>query len=145
MIENEPNEITLIFHSDKADDRKMRAFVETISTFKVKSLDLQKQSLTETQVAEIGNKMNVSINSLIDKTYLDLNSKKENNDIDSISDADMLTMIVQNPKVLHTPILIVGKKAYSYESAFEILDQHFKIDGVASIPSANKEEKQSID
>ena len=44
MIENQPKEITLIFHSDKDKDKKMRAFVETISTFKTKTLRLDRKN-----------------------------------------------------------------------------------------------------
>ena len=50
MIENELNEITLVFHSDKDKDKKMRAFVETIATYKVKTLDLKRESITELQL-----------------------------------------------------------------------------------------------
>ena len=61
MIANQPNELTLIYHSDKADDKKARAFVESVTDYKVKTLDLKKESLTETQLVQIANKMDVKI------------------------------------------------------------------------------------
>ena len=65
MIENQPNELTLIYHSDKADDKKARAFIESVTDYVVKTLDLKRESLTETQLAEIAGKMNVRIELLI--------------------------------------------------------------------------------
>ena len=32
MIENEPRELTLIYHSEKTDDKKARAYVESFPT-----------------------------------------------------------------------------------------------------------------
>ncbi len=145
MIENEPNEITLIFHSDKDEDKKMRAFVETISTFKIKSLDLKRDSLTETQLAEIADKMHVSINDLLDSSYMDsIKTEKGIQYLKLMSRQDVLTLIKQNPTFLATPILIIGKNAFPYRSSFEMLRQALNIDGVADLAAANVEEKRSV-
>ena len=69
MIENQPNELTLIYHSDKAEDKKALAFIESITNYKVKTLDLKRESLTETQLAEIAGKMDMKIEQLVDFTY----------------------------------------------------------------------------
>ena len=53
MIHNEPGELTLIYHSDKQADKKARGYVESLQGFKIKTIDLAKESLTETQLAEI--------------------------------------------------------------------------------------------
>lgn len=142
MIENQPNEITLIFHSDKDKDKKMRAFVETISTYKVKTIDLKRETLTQTQLAEIANKLNVEISDLIDKTYVDTNQVETKVGEESMSPNDQLTLITNNFLLLETPILIIGKEAYHYQSAYTLLEQKFNITGVASNGSANIEERQ---
>ena len=67
MIENQPNELTLIYHSDKSDDKKALAFIELPTDYTVKTLDLKKQSLTETQLAEIAGKMGLAIHQLLDQ------------------------------------------------------------------------------
>ncbi len=142
MIENQPNEITLIFHSNKDKDKKMRAFVETISTFKTKTIDLKRETLTETQLAEIANKMKVEIKDLIDQSYMDTIKGETKEGLDSMSPNDMLTLICNNLLVLETPILIIGKNAYHHQSAYSILETRFNISGVSSNSSANVEEKE---
>ena len=141
MIENQPNEITLIFNSDKDKDKKMRAFVETIASFKTKTIDLKRESLTQTQLAEIAAKMKVGIKDLIDPLYLDtISDTKEG--VASMSPDDLLTLLSKNFLLLETPILIIGKDAYHYESAYKILEETFNITGVAANASANIEERQ---
>ncbi len=142
MIENQPNEITLIFHSDKEVDKKMRAFVETISTFKIKTLDLKREALTPTQLAEIANKMKVEIKDLLDELYMDTIKGETKEGEESMSANDRLTLISKNFLLLKTPILIIGKDAYHYKSAYKILEERFNITGVASNASANVEERQ---
>ena len=97
MIENQPNELTLIYHSDKPDDKKARAFIESITDYVVKTLDLKKESLTETQLAEIANKMDVRIELLVDFTYKDRFQMKDSASIHEVSDADLLTLLTQMP------------------------------------------------
>ncbi|MCE2996191.1 MAG: hypothetical protein ACK5RG_21265 [Cyclobacteriaceae bacterium] len=142
MIENQPNEITLIFHSNKDKDKKMRAFVETISTYKVKTIDLKRETLTQTQLAEIANKMKVEIKDLMDQSYIDTIKGETSKGEESMSPNDLLTLITKNFLLLETPILIIGKEAYHYQSAYTLLEQQFNITGVASNRSANIEEKQ---
>lgn len=121
MIENQPNELTLIYHSDKADDKKARAFIEAITDYVVKTLDLKRESLTETQLAEIADKMNVRIETLVDLTYKDRFQMKGAESIHEVSDADLLTLLAQIPVLIKTPITIIGKRAYQYASANELL------------------------
>ena len=142
MIENELNEITLVFHSDKDKDKKMRAFVETIATYKVKTLDLKRESITELQLAEVAEKMTKGVKDLVDESYLDRISVANTEGVTQMSDADILTVISKDPIILATPILIIGKTAYLYESAYQMLEQTFNKTGVESISAANREERK---
>lgn len=144
MIENQPNELTLIYHSDKADDKKARAFVESVTDYKVKTLDLKKESLTETQLAQIANKMDVKIEMLIDPTYKDRLPSKDLNTIGAVSDMDLLTIMTREPILINTPITIIGKRAYQYASATELLNKNMTTDGVASTKGANREERRIV-
>ena len=121
MIENQPKELTLIYHSDKAEDKKARAFIETVAGYAVKTLDLKRDHLTQTQLAEIADKMSVDIKSLFNATYADKFSSKSRPDIASANDSDLLTILVHDPILINTPITIIGSKAYSYGSAYELL------------------------
>lgn len=144
MIENQPNELTLIYHSDKDEDKKARAFIETITDYKTKTLDLNREALTETQLAEIAGKMAVSIKDLVDPTYMDQFQSKDSLTLTSVSDTDLLTILAKEPILIKTPITIIGKRAYHYASAYELLTSNTATDGVASSPSANPEEKRNV-
>lgn len=124
MIENQPNELTLIYHSDKSEDRKARAFVESITEYVVKTLDLKKDKITETQLAEIANKMESEIEMLLDPTYKDRFPDAQSSP--NASDADLLTILSKEPILINTPITIIGKKAFRYSSAYEILNKTAK-------------------
>jgi arsenate reductase-like glutaredoxin family protein len=143
MIENEPNELTLIYHSDKDQDKKARAFVETITHYKVKTLDLKKESLTETQLAEIANKMGTTIRNLADPSYADRLESKDVNTINEVYDNDLLTILTHEPILINTPIAIIGKRAYSYASAYDLLNKNTSTDGISDVADANKEEKRN--
>lgn len=121
MIENQPNELTLIYHSDKGDDKKARAFIESVTEYKVKTLDLKRDSITETQLAEIADKMGVKIEMLFDHTYQDRFQAQKPLNANAVTDSDLVAILAHEQVLIKTPIVIIGKKAYQYDSANEIL------------------------
>lgn len=123
MIENQPNELTLIYHSDKGDDKKARAFIESVTAYKVKTLDLKKDSITETQLAEIADKMGVKIEMLFDPTYQDRFQSNGQLTKDAVTDSDLLSILSHEQILIKTPIAIIGKRAYQYDSANEIVNK----------------------
>jgi arsenate reductase-like glutaredoxin family protein len=123
MIENQPNELTLIYHSDKGDDKKARAFIESVTEYKVKTLDLKKDSITETQLAEIADKMGVKIEMLFDHTYKDRFQAQKPLNANAVTDSDLLAILSHEQVLIKTPIVIIGKKAYQYDSANEIINK----------------------
>ena len=141
MIENQPNEITLIYHSDKPDDRKALGYSQSIQAFVLKTLDLRKDSITQTQLAEVADKLGISVHELIDPTYSD---RAGDANVESMSDGDILRLLTHEPTLIHTPILIVGKKAFRYNSSYELISENGHTPGVENIPAANVEEKRTI-
>jgi arsenate reductase-like glutaredoxin family protein len=140
MIENQPNELTLIYHSDKEADKRARAFVESVTDYVVKTLDLKRDHLTETQLAEIADKMSADVKTLIDFSYRDQSPLKDTTSLRQLSATDQLTLLAKEPMLLKTPIVIIGKHAYHYASANDLLSIiHRK---VAPIVSANADEKE---
>lgn len=129
MIENQPNELTLIYHSDKSEDKKARAYIESITKYKVKTLDLKNEPITEMQLAEIANKMNVEIKLIFDTTYMDRLKTPNTKAIDEFDDNDILTILVNEPILLKTPIAIIGKQAFVYTSANDMLLKNASADG----------------
>lgn len=139
MIENKPNELTLIYHSDKSEDRKTRAYVETFEGYAIKTLDLKRERLSETQLAEIADKLDGTISDLIDKTYADPKMKESVVDIRA---QDALKLLANDPILINTPILIIGKHAYQFDSSNEFIQESASIRGVGENPGANVQEKR---
>jgi arsenate reductase-like glutaredoxin family protein len=126
MIEGGPNEITFIFHSNKEEDRKMRAFVEAIDGFEVNELDLNSEKLTEEELAGVANKLDVDIVDLFDPVCAD----RLNILIKDLRKQDALKMLAQDPILLSTPILIIGEHAYQFESSSEFISESATITGI---------------
>lgn len=141
MIENQPRELTLIYHSEKSDDKKARGYVESLPTLAIKTLDLAKESLTETQLVQLADKLDLRIEELIDTSYDDRENTTQNKEGLKALDANSaLTLIKHNPKLLITPILIIGSRAYKYGSAYQLIKE-YQAEGVTSTSTAaNKEE-----
>ena len=57
MLDNQAREITLIYHSEKTDDKKARGYVESLPDVTIKTLDLAREAITETQLAQLADKI----------------------------------------------------------------------------------------
>jgi len=144
MIENQPRELTLIYHSEKTDDKKARGYVESLPTVAIKTLDLAKEPITETQLAQLADKIEIPIEDLIDVTYDErsITDRKEAG-LKQMDKTEILTMIKHNPKLLSTPILIIGDRAYKYGTAYHLIKDQLA-EGVRTTSNAvNAEEKKS--
>ena len=144
MIGNEPRELTLIYHSEKTDDKKARAYVESFPSLTIKTLDLARENVTETQLAQIAGKMQVPIQELVDITYDDRSADaRQTENIKQMDSAELLILIRHNPKLLSTPILIIGDKAYRYSTAYHLINEYLD-EGVRSVSDVvNREERKS--
>jgi len=144
MIENEPRELTLIYHSEKTDDKKARAYVESLPTLAIKTLDLAREKVTETQLAQIADKMQLPIDELVDITYDDRSTAaRQTGNIKQMDSGELLILIRHNPKLIATPILIIGDKAYKYATSYHLINEYLD-EGVKSVSDAvNPEEKKS--
>lgn len=144
MIENQPREVTLIYHSEKTDDKKARGYVESLPTVAVKTLDLARDPITETQLAQLADKIEIPIEELIDVSYDERPNTDQNKaGLKQMGKTEILTMIKHNPKLLSTPILVIGDRAYKYGSAYHLIKDQMA-EGVKSTSNAvNPEEKKS--
>jgi arsenate reductase (glutaredoxin) len=139
MIENQPNEVTLIYHSDKENDQKSRGYVEALDGYVIKTLDLKKEKLTETQLAEVANKLGATIDELVDESYAD---RANIGSVKGLREEDALKLMVNDPILVNTPIVIIGKHAFHVDSAFELIRAGIADDGVRDSPAANVEERR---
>ena len=144
MIENEPRELTLIYHSGKSDDKKARGYVESLPSVAIKTLDLAKESISETQLAQVADKMGEPVANLIDPTYDDRENTTANKEgLRQMDTTQLLTFIKQNPKLLDTPIVIIGKRAFKLGSGYYLIKQYMA-EGVNSTSDVvNPGEKKS--
>src|SRR6187549_2626190 len=126
MIENRPNEITLIYHSEKPDDRKALGYADSINAFTVKTLDLRRDSLTETQLAELADKLEMEVRDLLDLSY----AEGDRTHFEQMDDADILNLLAHQTLLIQTPILIVGKKAFRYDSSYGLISENGRTSGV---------------
>ena len=142
MIDNQIRELTLIYHSEKSDDRKARGYVESLRQVTIKTLDLAREQLTETQLAQLADKMGEPVANLIDPTYDDRGAKDENQDgLKEMDTTELLVMIKHNPMLLDTPIVILGDKAHKYKTGYNLIRERMG-EGVNSISDAVNREEQ---
>lgn len=142
MINNQPGELTLLYNSEKSDDKKARGYVESLPSVVVKTLDLSRESITETQLAQIAIKLGIPVSDMIDPTYDDSGSPDHKvDDLRTMEDNELLKLMAHNTMLLATPIIILGDKAYKFGSSYELIQQWQAI-GVKSSSAANVEEKQ---
>lgn len=144
MIDNQTRELTLIYHSEKTDDKKARGYVQSLPDVTIKTLDLAREPITETQLAQLADKIEIPIEELIDITYDERADTEDNKEgLKKMEPTEILTMIKQNPKLLSTPILIIGDRAYKYGSAYHLIKDKME-EGVRTNSNAvNTEEKKS--
>src|ERR1700755_1471716 len=104
------SEILLIYNSDKADQKKLTAFVEALPGFLIRIFDLAIESITETQLIEIANRMDVFIDELIDPSFdKHINIYREG--LKLIAPSDMLVFMMNDYRLINTPIIVTARKA----------------------------------
>jgi len=142
MIHNETGELTLIYNSDKEDDKKARGYVESLQGFKIKTVDLAVESITETQLAETADKLNLGIEELMDPTYDD-HISVHTEGLKLMDRQSLLTLMTHDRKLIATPIAIIGKHAYRFGTGYDFIKQKMAQE-VAGLEKANREEKRGV-
>lgn len=142
MIDNQPGELTLLYNSGKSDDKKARGYVESLPSVVIKTLDLARESITETQLAQVAAKLGIPVTDMIDPSYDDSGVPDHKvDDLRAMEDNELLKLMANNTMLLATPIIILGDKAYKFGSSYELIQQWQAI-GVKTSSAANVEEKQ---
>ena len=137
-IEIKDNELLFIYNSRSTNDRIALGYVKPTNTYVIKERDIQNDSLTETQLKEIANRLKISTEELIDKKsdiykdkFADSNFEEE----------DLLIALKQEPDLMRTPIVLFRNGGEFVESKYDFMKKDMKFnDGAAS--KANKEEKE---
>ncbi len=97
------NEILFIYNSSNIQDRQALAYALSLKWQKVKTIDVQNNTLTQTQLKSIANTMDKSPEDLIDKNSTKYLRYFFNSDL---SQKEILKTLQANPSMLNTPIML---------------------------------------
>ena len=97
------NEILFIYNSSNIQDRQALAYALSLKWQKVKTIDVQNNTLTQTQLKSIANTMDKNPEDLIDKNSTKYLRYFFNSDL---SQKEILKTLQANPSMLNTPIML---------------------------------------
>ena len=120
MEQNRINELTFIYRSDKEGDNKIKTFVESLPGYIIRMVDVVKDSLSENQLIELARKMSVHIEDMIDPACDD-RIGVHNQGLKVMKRRDILSLMANDPKILQTPLLVIGNEASKFSTAYPLL------------------------
>lgn len=101
-----PKEMLIIYNSGKLKDRKTLGYAQALKDVKVKTIDVQKDALTETQLRRIAMDLDVQPEKLIDKQSASF--RKHMTGV-NVSDSNISKILRKYPTMIHTPIVLYDK------------------------------------
>lgn len=110
----EQNEILYLYNSEKAQEKEGLVYAESLKNHTVKSINLQEQKVTQTQLTSLADKLGVEISGLVD----------DNADAPSTDAHDLLDFLVANPLAMKTPIVVYATDAIFVGSQYELISKH---------------------
>lgn len=116
-MEWNPEEVTIIYNFEERQGREAVAYGKQVAEH-VREVDISKDPLTERQMAELLIKLDLPVETLIDKTSTIYHEKYEGTDME---EQDWLGVLKRNPELMKTPIGILGNRAVICESPGDIL------------------------
>lgn len=123
MFNNEKNEITLIFNGEELDDSQAISYLKSLNRYTLKTIDVSKESLTSSQIAQIAKKMGVNIKALIDQKNVALKKEIEQKDM---AEENILKILTNNPKYLRTPITTWNGNTEYWDTAYDMIKLEMK-------------------
>lgn len=126
-IERNKREIEFIYNKEEASQRKLLPYLDSIH-YKVKTIDISHEQLTETQLALVCNELKNGMYDLVNQKISPFDEKSP----DDFNHEDLLTILKKNPSLINTPIAIASetvktitgtKDVINMERAFDSHDQ----------------------
>lgn len=130
------NEMKFIYNSEKYNDSKALGYAETANK-KVNVHDVSKESLTQTQIAELAEKMKISVKELVDKNDELYLSKYKDKDLPN---EEWLKVLEEKPSLIKTPIAMTSKKTFYVDDPYKFVNRDMDHGGIVN-ETANKDEK----
>jgi arsenate reductase-like glutaredoxin family protein len=97
------NEILLIYNSNNLQDRHAYGYAQSLRDYSLKTIDVHKDELSETQIKTIANMLEVEPEDLIDQQSSKFQREYADKDISS---KEILTILKKNPVMINTPIVL---------------------------------------
>jgi arsenate reductase-like glutaredoxin family protein len=110
------NEMLFIYNSGNKSDREALGYAKGLKSYVLKEFDVKRDRLSETQLKEIANQINVKVRDLIDitsDTYVDQYASA------NLADTDLLITLSREPELLRTPIVLKHKCGYFVASKYD--------------------------
>lgn len=123
-IENREGEITLIYNSDRLDDRQALTYLRGIDK-KLRTIDIVEERLSESEIIALAKEMDVDLQSLVDSNNRLLYHEIENG---NLSKESLLKLLSLRPDFLKTPIAVWDGKVKYWDSAFEAIKRDANYD-----------------
>jgi len=114
------NEILFIYNSNDLQDRQALGYAKSLPNHKIKEVDLQKDSFTETQIKQIADMLQVEPVSLLDP-----NSDLYKSDYSKVklSRSGALKVMAARPELIKTPIALYNDRAVPIGSPYQLVKQ----------------------
>lgn len=116
-IEFNEREITILYKPDIKKDSNTYVLASQISNH-IREIDVLKEKLTSTQLKEILDMLGRPVEDLIERDSDIYKKMYKDKDFD---EAGWLSVLVQNPDLLRTPIVFKGKKGILIETPSNVL------------------------
>lgn len=133
------NEIKLIYNSSRMEERRAVGYAETLKHHKLQTIDITREHITETQLAELADQLGVNVLELVDEQsalYEDTFADKD------FEDGEILRVLVQNLEMLKTPIALKDEKAFFVTASYDFIKQDMGNKTVPDDGSAQYKSKQ---
>lgn len=108
-------EYLFIYNSNKLEDKTAKAYALSIKAVSINERDIHKDHLTEQQIAEVAQLLQVEISELYDA--------KELASYEKLSDADLIKLLSNDPSKMKTPIILSKEKSFFVESSYELIKE----------------------
>lgn len=114
------NEIKLIYNSSRMEEKRAVGYAEALKDHKLQTIDVTREHITETQLAELADQLGVEIRELVDEQsalYKDNFADKD------FEDGELLRVLSQNMEMLKTPIALKDERAFFVTASYDFIKQ----------------------
>ena len=136
-IEIMENEMLFIYNSNSVKDKVALGYVKPTTEYKVKEFNIRQETLTETQLKEIADRLSVQPKDLMDSSSSIYMDKYANA---NLSEQDILIALKHEPDLMRTPIALYKNEAHFVGSKYEYVKKDLSYSDEKT-SKANKGEK----